>query len=100
MGTEKDIEDLIEDLKDKDWNVRRKAAWAIGEIGDRRAAEPLIHALKDEDNGVRWRIIEALGRIGDSRAVEPLTQALKDEDWYDQEIIEWALAEIRRKIGN
>ena len=52
MGTEKDIEDLIEDLKDKDWNVRRKAAWAIGEIGDRRAAEPLIHALKDEDNGV------------------------------------------------
>ncbi|MEE8168473.1 MAG: HEAT repeat domain-containing protein [Candidatus Hydrothermarchaeales archaeon] len=42
----KDVEGLIKALKHKDSDVRRKAAEALGEIGDSRAVEPLIQALK------------------------------------------------------
>lgn len=69
----------VRELKNEDKLVRRKAAEALGKLGDSKAAEPLIQALKDEDWRVREKVVEALGKIKDPRAVEPLTQALKDE---------------------
>lgn len=52
-------------------DIRKAAAEALGEIGDRQAVEPLITAL-----GYQSRVIiaaaKALGKIRDSRAVEPL----------------------------
>src|SRR4030043_126453 len=79
MKANKDVEGLIEALKDKDESVRRLAAEALGEIGDARAVEPLIQALKDKDTWLRWCSAEALGEIGDARAVAPLIQALKEQ---------------------
>jgi HEAT repeat protein len=63
MKANKDVEGLIEALKDEDSNVRWRVAYALGEIGDRRAVEPLIEALKDKDSDVRWQAAEALEKI-------------------------------------
>lgn len=53
MESKEDVEPLIQALKDERWDVRRKAAWALGNIGDFRAIEPLIQALRDEYSDVR-----------------------------------------------
>ncbi|MBK5189981.1 MAG: HEAT repeat domain-containing protein [Methanosarcinales archaeon] len=73
------VEPLMQALKDEHWDVRRKAAWALGNIGDVRGVEPLIHALRDEYADVREDAAWALGNIGDARSVEPLIHALRDE---------------------
>ena len=65
------VKRLIEALKDKDRDVRRDAANALGEIKDARAVEPLIKALKDEDNYVREQAAAALGKIRGKREVKP-----------------------------
>jgi hypothetical protein len=48
----REIKRLIVMLKDKDVNVRRKAADALGQINDRRATEALLVALEDKKSGV------------------------------------------------
>ena len=75
MLTDK-IEELIKQLKDKNWNVRWAAADILGKIGDARAIEPLIASMKD----IGLRAIEVLGILGDTRGVEPLIALLIDKD--------------------
>ena len=65
-------------LDDNDSVRRRKAAEALGELGDAWAVEFLITALKDEVLAVRWRAAEALGMLRDARALWPLIAALED----------------------
>jgi HEAT repeat protein len=86
------VEFLIERLKDKNSDVRRNVAWALGEIGDARAVDALIKALKDRV--IRIRVAEALGKIGDSRAVDALIEALRDWDEDVRKSVVWALGEI------
>ena len=57
------VEPLIAALKDRNSDVRRYAAWALGEIGDARVVVPLIGALKDEDPWVREEATGALWLI-------------------------------------
>jgi len=115
----KDVEGLINALKDEDEDVRWEAAEALDKLHWRPsddsektlyllakqewdalvelgqlAVEPLIQALKDEDSDVGEKVAEALGEIGDARAVEPLIQALKDEDSDVGEKVAEALGEI------
>jgi HEAT repeat protein len=40
-------------LHDEKKQVRKQAAWALGNIGDERALRPLEKALSDEDESVR-----------------------------------------------
>jgi HEAT repeat protein len=42
------VEPLIEALNDLDWNVRREAALALGNLRNKKAVTPLIRKLKDE----------------------------------------------------
>ena len=63
------VEPLIQTLKDKDWDVRRAAAQALGKIADTRAVEPLIQTFKD-NWGIQEAAALALGEIGDLRAAE------------------------------
>jgi len=92
------VEPLIVALADKDMNrkVRRRAAEALGRIGDDRAVEPLIVALADMNDEDRQWAANALGRIGDDRAVEPLIVALadKNEDSIAPMMVAWALGQI------
>lgn len=55
---------------------RVSAAWALGAIGDARAAEALVQALGDEKDRVRTAAAEALGKIRDPRTMKDLTEAL------------------------
>lgn len=76
---------LIAALKDGDAGVRCNAVFALGHIGDPRAAEPLIGRLKDRDPRVRRGAAGALGRLalGGGRlrgAVGPLAAAMKDPE--------------------
>jgi len=62
-GDERAIEPLIAALKDEDWRVRQKTAWALGYLGDPRALTPLRRALGDRREGVDDMIYEAMDRI-------------------------------------
>jgi len=94
------VEPLIQALKDEHWDVRRRAAWVLGNMGE-PAVGPLIQALKDEHWDVRRKVAWALGNIRDARAIEPLIQALRDEYSDVREEAAWALGNIRdaRAIG-
>jgi HEAT repeat protein len=71
---------LVSDLGSIDSAVRRAAAEALGDLGDRHTVEPVIAALQDENAEVRQAAAEALGDLGDRRAVEPLIAVLQDEN--------------------
>src|SRR5262249_39715734 len=79
-----DVKDLIKNLKDKDTDVRRRAAGQLKDLGSdaKPAAEALILAVKDEALYVRRFAVQALGAIGpDVKGVVPaLAGALKDSE--------------------
>ncbi len=56
---------LYYSLNDYTHYVRRKAAVALGELGDQRAIEPLIKSLIDENSEVRLAASEALATLGE-----------------------------------
>lgn len=79
-GSSSAVDQLLENLKDKDWQIRWYAASSLGEMREGRAVEPLIVVLQKDPNGyVRAMAAWALGQIGDPRAVGPLIEALTDE---------------------
>ncbi|MEH2157086.1 HEAT repeat domain-containing protein [Nostoc sp.] len=53
------VEPLIQALKNNDAGIRRESVWALGQIGDSRAAEQLIEALRDSNVEVREAAREA-----------------------------------------
>jgi HEAT repeat protein len=67
---------LIEALKDSGLFVRERAAFALGEIGDKRAVPPLIELLlhKEKGSGTYLDAAKALGKIGDRRAIRPIME--------------------------
>jgi HEAT repeat protein len=74
------VESLIEALSAEDGETRMKAAWALGEIGDRRALEPLLDVLEDLEPQVREKAARSLGKLRDPGALEGLLRLLDDED--------------------
>ena len=93
----RDVAALADKLKDKDPDVRRKAAAGLGNIGPKgkdaasredlgpavkAAAEVLAGVLKDENAGVRLQAAQALRSLdrGAKPAVAALAGAMKDED--------------------
>jgi len=74
------VEPLIAALKSEKSRGRAGAAEALGGIKDPRAVEPLIASLQDRISNVRAGAAEALGEIKDSRAVEPLIASLQDNN--------------------
>jgi len=57
------VQSLIRALSDPDEWVRGAAAWALGEIKDKRAVEPLRKLLNDPSSAVRQAAREAMGKI-------------------------------------
>ncbi|NQT90763.1 MAG: HEAT repeat domain-containing protein, partial [Candidatus Omnitrophica bacterium] len=97
------VKKLIEALKDKNDDVRRSAAEALGEIGSdaKSAISALTEALKDENGDVRVYAAEALGEIGPAAksAIPALTEALKDEGMYVRFSAAEALSKIKSTIS-
>jgi HEAT repeat protein len=75
------IDQLIKQLKDKDWRTRRNAALELGRTGHIKAVVPLLEALGDISTEVCTEAVDALVELGDSGLIVPLTAALKHEDF-------------------
>ncbi|MFH0970814.1 MAG: HEAT repeat domain-containing protein [Candidatus Diapherotrites archaeon] len=71
----------IKRLKDQEPNVRKNAAWELGEIKDKRATPYLIKGLEDTDPGVRgvaaWAIKQIL--VNENQALKKINQQLERE---------------------
>ena len=78
------VDPLVTALDDKDSVVRLRAAWALGQIGDKRAVERLILTLRDGDWSVRMRAAEALGKLRAQRATDALLLLLRDKKGEDE----------------
>ncbi len=64
---------------DRDAEVRRQAAEALGVMSDEQALAPLMFRLTDDDPTVRQAAARSLGQIGDPRAVDALTALVSEE---------------------
>ncbi len=77
------VEPLIELLsKDANAEVRRAAAFALGQLKDPRAIQPLIASLKDENPDVCVNSIFAVARIGGPERLNALIGALAHKDLH------------------
>ena len=79
---EKQLEQLIRNLKDRDGWVRSRAATRLGEIKAKEAVEELAKILKeDRDSLVRSSAAAALGDLGNEaqEAVGTLIETLKTD---------------------
>ncbi|WP_424096368.1 HEAT repeat domain-containing protein [Moorena producens] len=94
------ITTLLTRLKHDDFVVRRRAAYALGNLGN--GSETIINALmaglQDPDFNVRDRAAEALGKLGNSSEtlVSALIAGLKDENSG----VRWRAAYALGKLGN
>ncbi|MFW6172456.1 MAG: phosphoglycerate kinase, partial [Elusimicrobiota bacterium] len=108
-GTDKEnvddetVESLIRDLKNKDIDVRIRAARTLGRIGSKKAVDPLIEILIDESDNDKKNlelyltVVETLGIIGDERAVKPLIEEISDMDFLVREKVIKSLGMIKDK---
>ena len=71
------VDALIGLLDDNHDTVHWQAAWALGEIGDKKAVEPLLKQTEDKDPRRCWHAVWALGKIGDRSVVGSLISILK-----------------------
>lgn len=67
-------------LSDEDKGMRRRAARAMGEIGDARASPALMAAVRDPDAWVRLDVVRALGKLKTAAALDVLIAELRDEN--------------------
>lgn len=80
--------------------ARENAAWALGQIGDKKAIQPLIKALEDPETRVRLRSVSALKRLKAREATRDLVERVKDSNVIVRERAVQALQEITgKKIG-
>lgn len=59
------FEPLSELLSDQDASVREAAAFALGQLGTKRAEKPLLHAFENEtEDACKIALLEAVGKSG------------------------------------
>jgi hypothetical protein len=61
------------------WLTAYRAAEALGQIGDGRAAGPLLEALRHPNSNVRWSAVRALAVVGDARALLDLRRVARED---------------------
>jgi HEAT repeat protein len=76
---------------------RRRAALALGRLGEIWAVPALGMAMADEEPAVAREAARALGRIPSRQAVHALPRALRSPHGEVREAAAWALAELGRR---
>ena len=71
---------LVEQLKDEDPEMRRRAALALGELGDSQYVDALAQLLDDPSNQVRFSTAAALAQMNEQAGVDFLFDAMRDPD--------------------
>jgi len=94
---EPSIEKLIETLRDKDENVRKRAVRALGKIKGNGAIDPLIAMVGDKDWETRLLAAAALESIGDERGRDAIKPLLKDPDMVVKMRVERILAKWKKQ---
>ncbi|MCI0416907.1 HEAT repeat domain-containing protein [bacterium] len=84
-------------LEDKNANVRKYVAFAIGQIRSKNGLLFAARLLKDEDAEVRRLAIEAIGRIGGLDTTVLVVPFLRDKNAFLREQSALALALIKDK---
>jgi HEAT repeat protein len=69
--------DIAPRLADEDADVRRYAAFLLGELRDPASREPLRKAVADPAEVVRWNAAVALARLGDASGIPTLHDMLR-----------------------
>lgn len=73
---------LLDLLASDQPDVRARAAFALGFIGDPNSAPQLIDALRDPSWAVRAMAAKALGRLREEKSIPALCSALSDRQWW------------------
>jgi len=76
------FEQLLVQLQDPDWRIRRRAIEDLGELRDQRAFDVLVAALADAEVQVRHSATAALGQLSDPRVFDHLLSQLQEQDNY------------------
>jgi HEAT repeat protein len=71
---EKAVEPLLATVDHEDPQVRFRAVWALGKIGDARALPAILRLTEDPDERVAYDAVLALGELGDPRAMPRLRE--------------------------
>ena len=82
-------------LGNDDWQVRKSAAVALGELADTETVDRLVYALEDSCCDVRTAVADALAKLGDARAVSSLIGILCDEN----DVVRSTVAKALSKLG-
>jgi HEAT repeat protein len=88
------LEPLASALEDGNPGVRERSAWALGQLGDRRAVPLLVARLQDPSPQVRETTAWALGQIGDLAAMPALVATLEDDSAGARQAAAWALGRL------
>ncbi|HOK55981.1 MAG TPA: HEAT repeat domain-containing protein [bacterium] len=72
---------LYEYLKDKNWEIRKYAIWALGEIKEDIEIEKLIPLIKDKEFLVRKEVAETFEKIKNPLSIPQLIELLDDSNW-------------------
>jgi HEAT repeats len=88
------IDELIEQLRKKDFRVRVQAVLQLGKSMDPAAYQPLVGALDDDDASVRAAAVAALENLGDLRAIAPLREHRLDRSEAVRKQIKASLGEL------
>ncbi|MEU5878087.1 HEAT repeat domain-containing protein [Spirillospora sp. NPDC047279] len=85
---------VITAVAHQSWQVRKRAALALGVAGAEVAVQPLLHALRDRIVDVRRAAVQSLEQWAADRpeVVTALTEALADPDPGVRTQVRWALA--------
>jgi|WetSurMetagenome_2_1015567.scaffolds.fasta_scaffold30905_4 hypothetical protein len=78
-----DIEQLKKNIFSEDWELVKKSADKLGELGGNEITDFLISLLDLDDSGVRNRAALALEQIGDNKAVDPLFKSIFNNHNYN-----------------
>ncbi|HZI93014.1 MAG TPA: HEAT repeat domain-containing protein [Patescibacteria group bacterium] len=73
---------LRELLASPDPDIRARAAFALGSIGDPTSASYLTESLKDKNWAVRAMAAKALGRLKEEESIDALCASLVDPQWW------------------
>ncbi|NET86184.1 MAG: hypothetical protein F6J94_31215, partial [Moorea sp. SIO1F2] len=76
------------------YDVRRSAAYALGEIGTETTIDPLIKLLDDDDSDMRRSAASALVKIGTEASINPLIKLLDDDEYSVRRSAAYALGNI------
>jgi HEAT repeat protein len=88
------VESLVATLRDPRWEVRYRAAEALGQIEDPRVCRALIDALEDPRDHVRYMAAKGLGLRRCTGVAAWLCRAMDDDNEYVRRIAAVSLGAI------